>query len=82
MKKKKAQLTLDSFLNLKHKRRQFFYIDWNEENPKAQWLHSKTTNFTWTQVVKFKEIGDIIICCNTPLSISEDDEIIKKREKE
>ena len=78
MKKKKAQLTLDSFLNLKHKRRQFFYIDWNEDKPKAQWLHSKPNNFTWTQVVKFKEIGDIIICCNNPMSISKDDEIIQK----
>ena len=28
--KKKAQMTLDLFLNLKCKNKQFFYIDWND----------------------------------------------------
>lgn len=78
MKKKKAQLTLDCFLNIKYKRRQFFYINWREEKPKAKWLHTKPTNITWTQVIKFKEIGDIILCCNSQLDMNEDDEIIKK----
>ena len=61
--KKKAQMTLDLFLNLKCKRKQFFYIDWTEENPYAKWLYKKPKEANWSNIVKWNLIGDVIICC-------------------
>ena len=61
--KKKAQLNLDLFLNLKSKKKQFFYIDWNEENPYAKWLYKKPKEANWSNVVKWNKVGDVIICC-------------------
>jgi hypothetical protein len=68
MKNKKAQLTLDSFLNIKNKRRQFFYLDFNTTDsiPLPIWCHSKPKVITWSKVVKWKEMGDIIVCANNP----------------
>ena len=68
MKTRKAQLTLDSFLNIKNKRRQFFYLDFNTTDriPLPIWCHSKPKAITWNKVVKWKEMGDIIVCANDP----------------
>lgn len=79
--KKNAQKTLDFFLNIKNKRRQFFYIDWNEESPIAVWVHSKPKSISWSRIVKFKEIGDIIICCKEEekMEIDLEDDILMKQ---
>lgn len=82
MKKKKTpkfQLNLDSFLGIKTKIKQYFYIDWNtpisEDNPVplAHFLDSKPSPITWSSIIKWKDVGDIIICSNDNKSFIEDD---------
>ena len=76
--KKKAQLNLDLFLNLKSKKKQFFYIDWNEEKPYAKWLYKKPKESNWSKIVKWNKIGDIIICCRESEKMEIDNSINKK----
>ena len=79
MKKKKTkfQLNLDSFLGIKAKIKQFFYIDWNKssnnEIPIAEWLEEKPKGVTWSQMIKWKNVGDILVCCTDNKSFSEND---------
>ena len=50
MKKKQFQLNLDSFLGIKAKIKQYFYIDWTKasenEIPIAEWVEKKPKNVT------------------------------------
>ena len=77
MKDKKFQLNLDSFLGIKAKIKQYFYIDWNKASnvdiPIAQWLEKKPKNVTWSQILKWKNVGDVMICCTDNKSFIEDD---------
>ena len=79
MKKKKTkfQLNLDSFLGIKAKIKQFFYIDWtkasNNEIPIAIFLEKKPKNVTWSQIIKWKNVGDIMVCCTDNKIFSEKD---------
>ena len=76
-KKQKFQLNLDSFLGIKAKIKQFFYIDWtkatNDEIPLAQWLNEKPKNVTWSQIIKWKNVGDIMVCCTDNRTFYEED---------
>ena len=76
--KKKAQMTLDLFLNLKCKKKQFFYIDWTEENPYAKWLYKKPKEANWSNIVKWNLIGDVIICCKEKEKMEIDNSIYIK----
>lgn len=62
---KKAQRILDYFLNLESKRRQFFFINWTVPNASASWLHQMKDKkaISFKAVVKWKDIGDIVISC-------------------
>ena len=77
MKDKKFQLNLDSFLGIKAKIKQYFYIDWNKASnvdiPIAQWLEKKPKNVTWSQILKWKNVGDVMICCTDNKSFIEED---------
>ena len=77
MKDKKFQLNLDSFLGIKAKIKQYFYIDWNKATnvdiPIAQWLEKKPKNVTWSQLLKWKNVGDVMICCTDNKSFIEED---------
>ena len=77
MKKKKFQLNLDSFLGIKAKIKQYFYIDWTKasynEIPIAEWLEKKPTGITWSQIIKWKNVGDIIVCCKDNKDFVEED---------
>ena len=77
MKDKKFQLNLDSFLGIKAKIKQYFYIDWNKATnvdiPIAQWLEKKPKNVTWSQILKWKNVGDVMICCTDNKSFIEED---------
>ena len=77
MKNKKFQLNLDSFLGIKAKLKQFFYIDWtkasNNEIPIAEWLEEKPKGITWSQIVKWKNVGDIMVCCTDNKAFIEED---------
>ena len=74
---KKFQLNLDSFLGIKAKIKQYFYIDWNKATnvdiPIAQWLEKKPKNVTWSQILKWKNVGDVMICCTDNKSFIEED---------
>ena len=76
-KKQRFQLNLDSFLGIKAKIKQFFYIDWtkasNDEIPIAEWLEEKPKNITWSQIVKWKNVGDIMVCCTDNKTFTEED---------
>jgi hypothetical protein len=76
-KKQKFQLNLDTFLGIKAKIKQFFYIDWtkssNNEIPIAEWLEEKPKEVTWSQIIKWKNVGDILVCCTDNKSFSESD---------
>ena len=76
-KKPKFQLNLDSFLGIKAKIKQFFYINWlkasNNEIPIAEWLEEKPKNITWSQIIKWKNVGDIIVCCTDNKEFYEED---------
>ena len=76
-KKQKFQLNLDTFLGIKAKIKQFFYIDWtkssNNEIPIAEWLEEKPKGVTWSQMIKWKNVGDILVCCTDNKSFSEND---------
>ena len=76
-KKQKFQLNLDSFLGIKAKIKQFFYIDWtkatNDEIPIAEWLNEKPNNVTWSQIIKWKNVGDIMVCCTDNKTFYEED---------
>ena len=76
-KKQKFQLNLDSFLGIKAKIKQFFYIDWtkstNDEIPIAEWLNEKPNNVTWSQIIKWKNVGDIMVCCTDNKIFYEED---------
>ena len=77
MKDKKFQLNLDSFLGIKAKIKQYFYIDWNKATnvdiPIAKWLEKKPKNVTWSQILKWKNVGDVMICCTDNKSFIEED---------
>ena len=76
-KKQKFQLNLDSFLGVKAKIKQYFYIDWtkatSDEIPLAQWLNEKPKNVTWSQIIKWKNVGDIMVCCTDNRTFYEED---------
>ena len=76
-KKQRFQLNLDSFLGIKAKIKQFFYIDWtkatNDEIPIAEWLNEKPNNVTWSQIIKWKNVGDIMVCCTDNKIFYEED---------
>lgn len=76
-KKQKFQLNLDSFLGIKAKLKQYFYIDWtkatNDEIPLAEWLNEKPKNVTWSQIIKWKNVGDIMVCCTDNSVFYEED---------
>ena len=76
-KKQRFQLNLDSFLGIKAKIKQFFYIDWtrasDDEIPIAEWLEEKPKNITWSQIVKWKNVGDIMVCCTDNKTFYEED---------
>lgn len=61
--KKVAQLKLDTFFGVKNARKQFFFIDWTEEYPIAKWLSSKPKDSTFSAIMNWYHVGDIIICC-------------------
>ena len=75
--KQKFQLNLDSFLGIKAKIKQFFYIDWNKasnnEIPIAEWLEEKPKGVTWSQIIKWKNVGDIMVCCTDNKTFYEED---------
>lgn len=64
-KMKKAQKTLDYFLIMEAKKKQFFFIDWTVQMPFATWLYQldKNKQRSFKAIVKWKTIGDIIISC-------------------
>ncbi len=76
-KKQKFQLNLDSFLGIKAKIKQYFYIDWtkatNDKIPLAEWLNEKPKNVTWSQIIKWKNVGDIMVCCTDNRTFYEED---------
>ena len=76
-KKQKFQLNLDSFLGIKAKLKQFFYIDWtkasDDEYPIAEWLEEKPKGITWSQIIKWKNVGDVMVCCTDNKSFYEED---------
>ena len=77
MKKKQFQLNLDSFLGIKAKIKQYFYIDWTKasENdiPIAEWVEKKPKNVTWSQILKWKNVGDVMVCCTDNKKFVEED---------
>ena len=77
MNEKKFQSNLDSFLGIKVKIKQYFYIDWNKslngEIPIAEWLEKKPKNVTWSQILKWKNVGEIMVCCTDNKSFKEED---------
>lgn len=60
--KNSLQMNLDSFFKTKNPRKQIFYIDWNDSNPKAKWVLKKPKDTTFSSTVKWHHIGDIVIC--------------------
>jgi hypothetical protein len=68
-KQEKAQLKfkikpngiLDYFLNIPHKRKKIFYLNWNCAEPKAEWLLEKPELLNYYSIVRWREYGDIII---------------------
>ena len=76
-KKQKFQLNLDSFLGIKAKIKQYFYINWsnvsNNEIPIAEWLEEKPKNITWSNIIKWKNVGDIMVCCTDNKTFYEED---------
>ena len=80
--KKKAQLRLDMFFDNKNKRPQFFLCDFSKGSPKATWLVKKPEKLSWTEVVKWKGIGDIILCSRekpkeTAMDVEKNDDLVK-----
>ena len=77
MKEKSFQLNLDSFLGIKAKIKQYFYIDWrkadNENIPIAEWVEKKPKNVTWSAILKWKNVGDVMICCTDNDSFAKED---------
>ena len=77
MTEKKFQSNLDAFLGIKEKIKQYFYIDWtkssNGEIPLAEWLEKKPKNVTWSKILKWKNVGEIMVCCTDNKSFSEED---------
>ena len=76
-KKQKFKLNLDSFLGIKAKIKQYFYINWsnvsNNEIPIAEWLEEKPKNITWSNIIKWKNVGDIMVCCTDNKTFYEED---------
>ena len=74
MTEKKFQSNLDVFLGIKERIKQYFYIDWtktsNGEIPLAEWLEKKPKNITWSQILKWKNVGEIMVCCTDNKSFS------------
>ena len=62
MKKNTLQMNLDSFFKTSNQRKQIFYIDWNSENPMAKWILKKPKDLSFSSMVKWIHIGDIIVC--------------------
>lgn len=62
MKKTTLQLNLDSFFKTSNQRKQIFYIDWTSENPIATWLLKKPKLTSFSSMVKWTYVSDIIIC--------------------
>ena len=77
MKEKSFQLNLDSFLGIKAKIKKYFYIDWrkadNENIPIAEWVEKKPKNVTWSAILKWKNVGDVMICCTDNDSFAKED---------
>lgn len=69
--KNSLQMNLDSFLLSKNKRKQFFYIDWNDQNPMAKWVLNKPKDLSFRATVRWTYIGDIIICCKNRETIND-----------
>ena len=70
--KKSLQMNLDSFLITNNKRKQFFYIDWSVLNPRASWLVKKPKDVSFSSIIKWQNLGDIIICCKNNESINDE----------
>ena len=66
------QMNLDFFINTNNARKQFFYIDWNSSNPIATWLIKKPKNVSFSCIVKWYNIGDIILCCKDKYSLKDE----------
>ena len=62
MKKTSLQMNLDSFFKTSNQRKQIFYIDWTSDNPLGTWLLKKPKDISFSSMVKWTHIGDIIIC--------------------
>ena len=62
MKKTTLQMNLDCFFKTSNQRKQIFYIDWTSENPLGTWLLKKPKDISFSSMVKWTHIGDIIIC--------------------
>ena len=75
--KQKFQSNLDLFLGIKVKIKKYFYIDWTKasdnEIPIAEWLEKKPKNITWLQIIKWKNVGDIMVCCTDNKTFYEKD---------
>ena len=66
------QMNLDSFFKTNNQRKQIFYIDWSQSNPRATWLLKKPKDTSFSFTVKWYHIGDIIICSKDKESIKDD----------
>ena len=66
------QMNLDSFFKTNNQRKQIFYIDWSQSNPRATWLLKKPKDTSFSCTVKWYHIGDIIICSKDKESIKDD----------
>ena len=69
-------MNLDSFLITNNKRKQFFYIDWSVLNPRASWLVKKPKDVSFSSIIKWQNLGDIIICCKNNESINDETDSI------
>jgi len=80
MKKTTLQMNLDSFFKTSNQRKQIFYIDWTSENPIGTWLLKKPKNISFSSIIKWTHIGDIILCSKNRKNF-ESSENISKKEK-
>lgn len=76
--KNSLQMNLDSFFITNNKRKQYFYIDWNDSNPRATWVLKKPKDSSFSATVKWYHIGDIIICCKNRQTINDLEPSIKE----
>ncbi len=56
-------MSLDLFFKVKRQRRLYFYLDWTQSRPTAQWLITKPTQINFEQIIKWKDIGYLVTIC-------------------